>query len=211
MGSGFRTFAASEVLTSSNVQNYLMEQSIMYFASTTARDAAISAPEDGMVCYIGANDATEGLYTYNGTAWRQGAGWNSPWGFVARSQSTGPGTSTSGATETAVFTSASFTALANRYYRISISTTITATAGDSYTMRIRQDSTTGTSLWAGNITFATGQTKLTTSLVVSSTFSAGSHPILLTLTRTAGVSAQINTLETVAFLVEDIGPSGAPA
>ena len=88
MGSGFRTFAASEVLTSSNVQNYLMTQSTMFFVSTTARDAAITSPVDGMVAYIGSNDSSEGLYTYNGTSWRKGPGWNAPWGFIQYTQTT---------------------------------------------------------------------------------------------------------------------------
>jgi hypothetical protein len=210
MGSGFKNFTAT-VLTAADVNDFLMEQSVMSFASTGARDVAITAPEDGMVAYIGSGDANEGLYTYNGTSWRKGPGWNAPWGFIARNQGLGPGTSTSGTTETAVFTSASFTALANRYYRVNISTTLTATAADTYTMRIRQDSTAGTVWWGGNIVFATGQTKLNIHLMGSSTFTAGSHTFLLTLQRTAGVSAQIGTLEYVNMTVEDIGPSGVPA
>jgi hypothetical protein len=210
MGSGFKTFTAT-VLTAADVNDYLMEQSVMSFESTGARDVQITAPEDGMVAYIGSNDANEGLYTYNGTAWRKGPGWNAPWGVMVRAQGTGPGTSTSGTTETAVFTSSSFTALANRFYRVSISTTITATAGDTYTMRIRENSTTGTVWWAGNIVFATGQTKLQVHPMGSRAIAAGSYTILLTLTRTAGVSAQITTLENANMTVEDIGPSGAPA
>jgi hypothetical protein len=189
-----------------------MEQSVMSFESTGARDVQITAPEDGMTAYIGSNDANEGLYTYNGTAWRKGPGWNAPWGLIVRSQGTGPGTSTSGTTETAVFTSSSFTALANRFYRVSISTTITATAGDTYTMRIRENSTSGTSWWTGNIVFGTGQTKLQVHPMGSRAIAAGTYDIRLTLTRTAGAgTAQIGTLENVNMTVEDIGPSGAPA
>jgi hypothetical protein len=210
MGSGYKAFTAGAVLTASDVNNYLMEQGVMYFATTTARDTALTEPEDGMVAYIGSNDADEGLYTYNGTSWRKGPGWNAPWGFIQRNQGTGAGTSTSGTTETAVFTSASWTAVANRYYRVSIATTLTATAGDSYTMRIRENSTSGTAWWVGNIVFGTGQTKLNVHPMGIRTVAAGSYTILLTLTRTAGVSAQIGTLENVNMIVEDIGPSGAP-
>ena len=211
MGSGFKNFTAT-VLTASDVNNYLMEQTIMSFASTGGRDVAIAAPEAGMTAYIRSNDANEGLYHYtSGSAWRKGPGWNSPWGQIARNQAFGAGTSTSGSSETAVFTSASFTAVANRYYRVNISTTLTATAADAYSMRIRQDSIAGTVWWGGNIVFATGQTKLNTHVMGSNTLTAGSHSILLTLTRTAGVSAQIGTLEYVNMTVEDIGPSGAPA
>jgi hypothetical protein len=83
MGSGYKNFTAGSVLTASDVNNHLMEQSVMYFATTAARDAALSASlEDGMVVYIGSNDANEGLYTYNGSGWRKGPGWNAPWGHV---------------------------------------------------------------------------------------------------------------------------------
>jgi len=64
MGSGYKPFTAASVLTSADMNNYLMEQSVMFFATTAARDAAITAPEDGMVAYIGSNDA-------NCTPWTQ--------------------------------------------------------------------------------------------------------------------------------------------
>jgi hypothetical protein len=214
MGSGYKNFTAASVLTAADLNNYCQSQSVMYFptiAGAGGRDTVITAPVDGMVAYIGSNDADEGLYTYNGTSWRKGPGWNAPWGLLARNQANGAGTSTSGTTETAVFTSASFTAVANRYYRVNISTTITATAADTYTMRVRQDSTSGTVWWGGNIVFATGQTKQNIHVMGSRDFTAGSHTFLLTLQRTAGVSAQIGTLEAVNMTVEDIGPSGAPA
>jgi hypothetical protein len=77
-------------------------------------------------------------------------------------------------------------------------------------MRIRENSTTGTVWWSGNIVFGTGQTKLNVHVMGSRAIAAGSYTILLTLARTAGVSAQISTLENVNMTVEDIGPSGAP-
>ncbi len=66
MGSGFKTFAAAEVLTAANVNNYLMEQSVMSFADATARDAAVTSPEEGMTAYLqDANSVT----VYSGSAW----------------------------------------------------------------------------------------------------------------------------------------------
>ena len=180
------------------------------FETTAARDAAITSPVAGMICYINTGDANEGLYSYTGTTWNKGASWNAPWGVVSRDQGGGPAISTSGATETAVFTSTAFTAVANRYYRVSIATNITATVADAYTMRLREDSTAGTIWWAGNIAFGTGVTKLQVSPAGTRALSAGSHTMLLTLTRTAGVSAQIAALEFANMTVEDIGPSGVP-
>jgi hypothetical protein len=68
MGSGFRTFTAGEVLTASNVQNYLMDQSVMVFADSTARATNIGTAnfEEGMVSYL---ENTDQLEVYNGTAW----------------------------------------------------------------------------------------------------------------------------------------------
>ena len=72
MGSGFRTFQSGEVLTSSNVQNYLMDQSVMVFAGTAARGSAIASPETGMVSYRTdgtADSKREGFEFYDGASW----------------------------------------------------------------------------------------------------------------------------------------------
>jgi len=71
MGSGFKTFTAGAVLTASEVNNYLMEQAIPVFATTAARDAAITAPEEGMTVFLNTGDRTEGLYSYTAGAWRE--------------------------------------------------------------------------------------------------------------------------------------------
>lgn len=67
MGDGFRVFDVGEVLTASNVMNYLMDQSVMSFASAGARDAAITAPEEGMIAVLRDVDI---ITVYTGTAWR---------------------------------------------------------------------------------------------------------------------------------------------
>lgn len=72
MGSGFRTFASGEVLTSSNVQNYLMDQSVMVFAGTAARSSAIGSAETGMLTYRTdgtADAARQGFEFWDGSAW----------------------------------------------------------------------------------------------------------------------------------------------
>ena len=71
MGSGYKVFTAGAVLTASDLNNYCQEQSVMYFATAAARDSAITAPEEGMTCFLGTNDRTEGLYTYTNGAWRE--------------------------------------------------------------------------------------------------------------------------------------------
>ena len=68
MGSGFRTWASSEVVTASDVQNYLQDQTVMVFADSSARSSAISSPEEGMVTYLKDSD---GLFVYDGASWDQ--------------------------------------------------------------------------------------------------------------------------------------------
>jgi hypothetical protein len=64
-GSGRKTFSPGDVLTSSDVQNYLMDQSVMVFAGTAERTSAIPSPSAGMVAYSTATS----LQVYNGSAW----------------------------------------------------------------------------------------------------------------------------------------------
>ena len=68
MGSGYRVFTAGEVLTASNVQDYLMDQSVMSFADSTARATSIGTAnfEEGMVSYL---QDTNQLEVYDGSAW----------------------------------------------------------------------------------------------------------------------------------------------
>ena len=52
-GAGKKTFTAGEILTASDTNTYLMEQTVMYFAGTAARASAIPTPSTGMTTYIG--------------------------------------------------------------------------------------------------------------------------------------------------------------
>ena len=209
MGSGFKNFTAASVLTASDVNNFLMEQSVMSFASTGARDVQITAPEDGMVAYIRSNDADEGLYTYNGTAWRKGPGWNAPWGRITSANST-PNTQTSGTTATIVATGPAFTAISNRYYRVTFTTTFSGTVSpDLFTMTIRNTTTTGTVYQTQTVfTPPGGQTSFCT--VAQITGAGASITPVCVLTRISGTGTNGTAAQTTFFLIEDIGPSGAP-
>lgn len=66
-GSGYKVFTAGEVLTAANVNNYLMDQSVMVFTNSSARSSALgTAVSAGMVSYLTASTAVE---YYNGSAW----------------------------------------------------------------------------------------------------------------------------------------------
>ena len=51
-GAGFKVFQDGNVLLASEVQNYMMDQMIMVFASAAARDAAITSPSEGMFAFL---------------------------------------------------------------------------------------------------------------------------------------------------------------
>ena len=68
MGSGFFDFTAGQVLTDSQVDGYLMRQTVMTFADASARNTALSGVlDEGMYAYLEDVDA---LSYYNGSAWR---------------------------------------------------------------------------------------------------------------------------------------------
>lgn len=137
MGSGFRTFQSGEVLTSSNVQNYLMDQAISVFAGTASRGSAITSPETGMVSYRtdGTADAKrEGFEFYDGTNWvRLVPASTSPALVVVKS-------------ETAFTTSSSITidnifTATYRNYKILVNYTTSTTSGPRLRMRASGSST----------------------------------------------------------------------
>jgi hypothetical protein len=64
-GLGFKTFTTGEVLTAADTNGYLM-QGINVFATTAARDAAITAPAEGQFAFT---KDTNSLWYYDGAAW----------------------------------------------------------------------------------------------------------------------------------------------
>ena len=64
-GAGFKLFADGNVLTASEVNTFMMEQQIMVFAGTAARDAAILSPSEGMFAFL---KDTDKLTVYK-TSW----------------------------------------------------------------------------------------------------------------------------------------------
>ena len=65
-GAGFKTFVAGAVLGASEVNTYLMQQSVMTFATTSARNSGITSPSAGMLTFI---TGTKTLELYDGAGW----------------------------------------------------------------------------------------------------------------------------------------------
>lgn len=68
MAGGYHTYTAGQVPTAAELDSYVRDQVVSQFASTTARDAAITSPVEGMVCAITGDDR---VYVYDGSAWQR--------------------------------------------------------------------------------------------------------------------------------------------
>jgi len=64
--SGFRTWSPGEVITASNINDYLQNQAVMVFADAATRTSTISVPLEGMLSWL--EDENEFSY-YDGSAW----------------------------------------------------------------------------------------------------------------------------------------------
>lgn len=71
-GAGYKLFNTGDVLTAQQVNEYLMQQTVMVFADATARTTALSGIiAEGLISYLKSTDAVE---VYNGSTWVSVAG-----------------------------------------------------------------------------------------------------------------------------------------
>jgi len=63
---GFRTWTPGEIITASNVQDYLQDQTVMVFSGTAVRATAIPVATEGMLTWIENEDKYQ---YYSGSAW----------------------------------------------------------------------------------------------------------------------------------------------
>lgn len=64
-GAGFKTWATGDVLTATDVNEYLM-QGVWVFASAAARSSAVTSPQEGNMSFL---KDTNSLEYYSGSAW----------------------------------------------------------------------------------------------------------------------------------------------
>ena len=62
----YKTFVSGDILTASELNTYLMNQSVMVFTNATDRDANLTSPTEGMMVYLTGNDHYQ---LYNGSSW----------------------------------------------------------------------------------------------------------------------------------------------
>lgn len=71
-GAGYKLFNTGDVLTAQQVNEYLMQQTVMVFADAAARTTALSGVlAEGMLSYLKSDNKT---YAYDGSAWVQVGG-----------------------------------------------------------------------------------------------------------------------------------------
>jgi hypothetical protein len=168
-GLGKKTFVNGDVLPASELNGYLIEQSVMRFASAAARNTAIPSPTEGMMCYL---DDVNQIWYYNGSSW-QLTGGDLPIYF---------GQSTT-ATANATWTIGAVTAAINRGGFVNSSGTITLPLSGVYTI----------SAYASIPANATGQRLL--KIIVN----GGEFGVANQLVNTTGYQSQIGTTFTSYF------------
>lgn len=170
---------------------------------------------DGMIIYE--TDTNETLVAYNTATtpvWRRP--WRMPWGVVGQANVT---TSQSGINAVVDLTglSITWTAVANRRYKATFTgtfTTVAGAVGDTYLLTYTD--ATPTTIQQRSLVFPTtafqhNGTQLTT---VETGLAAGSVTRKLRYQRFSGTGTGTLTgssTETAQFIIEDIGPNGAPA
>jgi hypothetical protein len=208
MGSGYKNFTAGAVLTASDVNNHLMEQSVMYFATTAARDAALSGSlEDGMTVYQGTNDVNEGIWTYHGSAWRRP--WNMPWGMQLHAVDTVSTRDFTTSPATIPNITGSVSVVANRFYRCTFTCRFlntSASAGNIFSIRAG-----GASVFNGiqpNFSTFGDQSFMVYGIFKSTTTGAVTFDVQANAS--AGTLKIYGANSPTTLTVEDCGPYGAP-
>ena len=204
-GLGRKVFTAGDVLTASDVQNYLMDQTVMNFAGTAARSSAIATPTTGMVCYRQDIDAVE---AFDGTYW-QPVNRN----IISYTRDiTALLTLTTG-TETALYGSQALIPTPNRLYEVTYTIGLVqkTTSVGNIDIRLRKDNTSGTELdrtlySAQNVDSVWTHSK--TVLLTSTQMGTTSFiPTVTVQTNTNGAYFENTSLFTGAIMVKDIGPA----
>jgi hypothetical protein len=133
-----KEFEAFTRLDASDVNTYLMDQSIMTFAGTAARGSAISTPVEGMYSHL--ND-TDSLEYYNGSAWVSAGGGKILQVLMGTTTTSTTTTSVSGV-DTALSVSITPSSASNKILVISNSAQMSHTHNSAASeLKLRRDST----------------------------------------------------------------------
>jgi hypothetical protein len=177
-GAGKKTFTAGEILTASDTNTYLMEQTVMYFAGTASRASAIPTPSTGMTTYIGTTGTASipQIETYTGSAWQ------TPYGTTLLATATLSGAS---------FTVANVFSAAYDTYHLVISNVRANT--NAAGVLLQMGTTSGTGYRFSNLHAVYGST-VSTSINIDSSNGAGAYTtgIIIDTANFSGGTIEVN-------------------
>lgn len=198
----FKTFVDGVALPASDLNTYLMKQAVIVCTSGTRP----ASPIEGMQIYETDTDR-QLVYTTATTTWRQP--WNMPWGRLGHATSTTTQASLSTEADVTGMT-VTWTAVANRYYKITgflLPQTTGAITVNGFITDAANTHISGIALTYPGAGF--GNLHL-----VSAPFavSSGSVTYKLRISTASGTaSTYCGAGQPHIMIVEDVGPSGAPA
>lgn len=200
----FKTFTAGAVLTASDVNTYLAKQAVIVCTSTTRP----SSPPEGMVIY---ETDTDKMLTYTTATTGWVPPWNTPWGRIG-SASSAAATSSIGTTTVDVNgLSVTWTAVANRYYLTTVTVPIYQQTSAAGVAVLSITNGSNTEQVQSQSTIANGSAGAL-SVRWLETVTAGSTTRKARISATAGTGSVAYAANYPAtILVEDLGPSAAPA
>jgi hypothetical protein len=209
---GFKKWNTNDVLTAGDLNGYVGSQVVYQFASTAARDAAITGANlvDGMLCYVKSGDSSEGLYAYNGANWTRGPGWNAPWGVRSVKTDTADRVRTTTLAELATGLRTSVTFTDNRYLRFTLIASVSDTSTGGGIVAEVYNNAAGTSVGRLAQVYST----VSSGYQIAHSWIGVSAASAVYTIRIQGITNSVNvlgsTVQATKFIVEDIGPSGAP-
>lgn len=194
--------------------NAIRDRANQVFTTAALRDAAITVPQVGQQCVLtaAASGVNTGIYVYAGATDGWVRPWNMPWGAIACVNVTSNQT---GITTEADVTSLSvtFTALANRQYKVEALVPLSGTSGDTARAKLTDASAVVSN--DAQVTFGVTASEYKVYTYVLETYAAGSITRKVRVVRQAGAGGTVTmaaaATQPAVLLVTDIGPTGAPS
>jgi hypothetical protein len=200
----FKTFTAGAVLTASDVNTYLAKQAVVVCTS----GGRPSSPPEGMVIY---ETDTDKLLTYTTSTTGWVPPWNMPWGRISSATSTAATTAIGASAADVNNLSVTFTAVANRYYKTTIHLPIYQQAtSDGFVSLSLTDGSNAEQVQTQQVVRSGGSQSFTLTHVGTIASGSATRKARISVTAGSGTVAYAANYPAL-ILVEDIGPSAAPA
>jgi len=160
-----------------------------------------TAPYTGQQIY---ETDTKNQLAWDGASWSRP--WNIPWGLVAYTK-TSTSNGSYNTTEAVSITSSTFTAVANRYYKVTyVEGTVYSSSTTGTYGRVRLDTLTGTTV---AMSYTTTNASASNHMIAEGLFTttAGSRVVVGTMQIDSGTGTLYRVNIGASIYVEDIGPA----